>query len=142
MRVVSVKGAVVLSCLLTMGACSSPQRSTAAPPTVVCGTTLSTSPAGATIDDATIDPPVITRTTVGSGYAGLGPVFLRVATGCDHGVTLSITPAGTATITREADARDGLPAAVVLDVLSNAEIHVTGVRDGVEVSSAEIHIAP
>ena len=91
MRVVSVKGAVVLSCLLTMGACSSPQRSTAAPPTVVCGTTLSTSPAGATIDDATIDPPVITRTTVGSGYAGLGPVFLRVATGCDHGVTLSIT---------------------------------------------------
>ena len=140
MSTVSARSALVLAGLLTLGACAGPQPSSAAPPTVVCATTLNSTPAGAVMLDATSELPVITSTTAGGGFSGLGPVYLRVAAGCDHGVTVSISPEGAATIAREADARDGLPAAVVLDVMSSVEIHVTGTRDGAQVASAEIHI--
>ncbi len=90
--------------------------------------------------DATTELPVITSPTVGASSSGLGPVYLRVATGCDHGASVSISPEDAATVVREADARDGLPAAVVLQVLSTAEIHVTATRDGALVASAVIHI--
>ena len=140
MRAVFARAALVLAGVVALGACTGPEPSSAAPPTVVCGTTLSSSPAGAVVYDVTPELPVITSTTSGVDSSGLGPVFLRMATGCDRGVTISIRPAGAATIGRQANARDGLPVAVVLDVMTAADIHVTGTRDGTLVASAEIHL--
>lgn len=121
-----------------MGACTGPEPSSAAPLTVVCGTTLSSSPAGAVVYDATLELPVITSTTSGVDSSGLGPGFLRMEPGCDRGVTIAIRPAGAATIGRQANARDDLP--VVLDVMTASDIHVTGTRDGTLVASAEIDL--
>ena len=130
---------MVLTGLLTLGACAGPQASSAAPPTVVCGTTFDSTLAGAVMVDATSDLPGITSTTVGGGFSGLGPVYLRVAAGGDDGVTVSISPEGAATTARQ-PMPVGLPVAVVLDVMSTVDIHVTGTRDGAQVASAEIRI--
>lgn len=80
---------------------------TAAPPLVVCGTTLSRSAAGAVLLDVARGGRVGTR-TIG------GLLFLKVSDDCDRGATIRWTPAAAATRLAEARSADGLPAAVVL----------------------------
>lgn len=72
----------------------------------ICGTTLYSGP----------DPP--------GGVAPpippvLGPpVIIRLVAGCDHGRHYSIEPAGLFTVTATAVAKDGLPVAIYIKVLS------------------------
>jgi hypothetical protein len=93
---------------MTGCALSQPQVTTAAPPTVVCGTVLNNSAAGAIVFDATRRLPTIIGTTVG------GLLLFRVARGCDKGAHVTWTPSSAAHLVKAAYARNGQPAAVVL----------------------------
>ena len=88
-------------------ACSGPgQNSSAAPPTVVCGTTISNSASGVGVTDASTQ-----TVTVRQSYSDA--IYLEVSSDCDHGIT-PIFPAAAATLVTEAKAKDGKPAAIVL----------------------------
>ena len=72
------------------------------PPLVVCGTTLSNLPAGAYLLDLNL---AADRAAPGLSAGGL--FYVRVADGCDHGATLTITPAAAARVVKTARAGDG-----------------------------------
>ena len=63
-----------------------PQVTTAAPPTVVCGTVLSDSAAGPVVFDATRRLPIIKYLTVGD------VLMFRVVRGCDEGAHVTWVP--------------------------------------------------
>ncbi len=84
------------------------EKSSAAPPTVVCGTTLSSSPEGVILEDAAHRHQTITD-------AGTGDVlFIKVSNSCKHGARVTWTPSSAATLVKQALAKDGQPVAVVL----------------------------
>lgn len=62
-----------------MSCSSAPRVSNAAPPTVICGTTLSHSAAGAVVSNATAGDVTVTSVTVGD------LIFLHLASGCHTG---------------------------------------------------------
>lgn len=148
----SLESSLLAAAMALLAACGAEGPSSAAPPLVICGTTMSSTAAGAVLYDATTDPPLIVARSAGDvlrsagdvlvSASSLGVVFLRLANGCSRGVTLSIEPASAATIAREARADDGLTVAVALDVVSPVDIQVTGTRDGKVVASVEIHLPP
>ena len=78
---VTAVGAEVTGC-----ASRGPQVTTAAPPTVVCGTVLSDSAAGPVVFDATRRLPVVKYLTVGD------VLMFRVVPGCDEGAHVSWVP--------------------------------------------------
>ena len=78
------------------------QRSSAAPPWVVCDTTLSDSAAGAVVTDATTP-----ARTVRVSYETVGGIALLTSRDCDHGATLSIAPSEAALVTKSAPTNDG-----------------------------------
>jgi hypothetical protein len=80
---------------------------TAAPPTVVCGTTLSRSAAGPVLSDVSHGGRV-KFVTIG------GELFLKVSDDCDRGVTVTWSPRTAATELLVARTSDGRRAAVVL----------------------------
>jgi hypothetical protein len=88
--------ALVVSSLTGCGG----QRSSAAPPWVVCGTTLVDTPEGPAVTDAT-------RPGLRVGFSTVGGIALLTSRDCDHGATLSITPRGAASVTKSAPAKDG-----------------------------------
>lgn len=92
---------------IALSACTGPRLSTAAPPTVVCGTTIWDAPAGAVVLDVS-DGGTVTNLSVG-GY-----LFLRVNRGCQAGASVTIVPAAAGKIMKTARARDGRAAAVVI----------------------------
>jgi hypothetical protein len=79
----------------------------AAPPTVVCGTTLSKSAAGPFLQDVSRGGRV-KFATIG------GELFLQVSDDCDHGAIVTWRPHAAATELLNARAADGRKAAVVL----------------------------
>lgn len=70
--------------------CASPQVTTAAPPTVICGTVLSESAAGPVVYDATRKLPTVKHPTIG------GLLFFRVARGCERGDNVRWIPSSAA----------------------------------------------
>jgi hypothetical protein len=115
---------------------SVPQYMSGAPPTVVCGTVLNDSAAGAVMYDATRRLPTITQETVGN------LLFFRVASGCGTGVTVRWTPAAAARLVKAAYARDGQMAAVVLAPRGpNVAFRLTGTRNGKVVATATVRLA-
>jgi hypothetical protein len=122
-------GAVVTGC-----ASRGPQLTTAAPPTVVCGTVLSDSAAGPVVFDATRRLPVIKYLTVGD------VLMFRVARGCDEGAHVSWVPSAAAHLVAAAYARDGLMAAVVLKP-DEPSFRLTGTRNGRVVASVTVKLA-
>jgi hypothetical protein len=117
------------------GGSSAPLVSSAAPPTIVCGTTLSASPAGAVVEDATRSH-VVTATTIG------GFVIIRVTRDCAHGARVRWSPHGSATLIKQAKSKDGLSAAVVLQpATSRSHFTVTATRRGMRVAYAEVRLA-
>jgi hypothetical protein len=109
--------------------------SSAAPPTVVCGTTLSRSAAGAVVEDATRDHAVITEPTVG------GLLYIRVSDDCAHGARVTWTPATAATLVKQARAKDGLPAAVVLrPATPTAAFTLSAERNGAVVAQVPVRL--
>ena len=130
----------VIAAVMTMTAtgCASGglQMTAAAPPTVVCGTVLSDSAAGALVFDATRRLPVVRYLTVGD------VLMFRVARGCDEGAHVTWIPSAAAHLVKAAYAKDGLMAAVVLapDV-THAAFRLTGTRDGKVVASVTVRLA-
>jgi hypothetical protein len=123
--------------LLTSCTPRTPTVTNGAPPAVACGTVLEASAAGAVVYDATRPLPTIEYTSVG------GRLFFRVARGCDHGSNVSWLPSSAARLVKAARARDGLPAAIVLQPSSpRATFQLTAVRDGKVVASAAVRLSP
>ncbi len=129
MTMAAAAGAVVTGC-----ASRGPQLTTAAPPTVVCGTVLSDSAAGPAVFDATRRLPVIKYLTVGE------VLMFRVARGCDEGAHVSWVPSAAAHLVKAAYARDGLMVAVVLKP-DEPSFRLTGTRNGRVVASVTVKLA-
>ena len=110
---------------------------TAAPPTVVCGTVLmGASPAGPVVLNATRRLPTINGTTVG------GLLMFRVARGCDKGSHVTWVPSSAAHLVKAAYARDGQTAAVVLRPSGpHAAFRLIATRNGSVVASATVKLA-
>lgn len=83
-------------------------KSSAASPTVVCGTTLSSGPEGPVLEDAVHRHQTITEASSGD------VLYIKVSDGCKHGAQVTWTPSSAATLVKQALAKDGQPAAVVL----------------------------
>lgn len=121
---------------MTGCAASEPQVTTAAPPTVVCGTVLNDSDAGAVAYDATRQLPTVKHPTVG------GLLIFRVARGCDTGTHVTWTPSSAAHLVKAANARDGQTAAVVLKpARPRAAFRLIATRNGRVVASATVKLA-
>ena len=122
MRIAAV---VALLGLALLAACR-PLYSNAAPPTVVCGTTLADSAAGSLVFDIARHPalPTVTEETVGD------VLIVRVSDDCAHGSTIGILPATSARIVKTASAGDGLPEAVVLRPTVGVTGRLVATRDG------------
>lgn len=111
----------------TIAWCGRAQKlhSSAAPPTVVCGTTLNDTPAGAVVTDATRQHATITAPSV------RGLLFIRVSTDCTHGARVTWNPAAAAALVEDARTTDGLDAAVVLQPATpSAALTLTAERNG------------
>jgi len=109
---------------------------TAAPPTVVCGTVLSDSAAGPVVFDARRRLPTIKYLTVG------GVLMFRVARGCDEGARVTWVPSSAAHLVKAAYAKDGHTAAVVLKPSGpHASFRLTGTRNGRVVASVTVKLA-
>jgi hypothetical protein len=120
----------LLACLPLAGCVT--RVSNAAPPTVICGTTLSSSAAGPVVYDLRGgDQTEIRMTTVG------GVIFLRL-TGCGRGADVTIVPPTAAEIVDVASARDGKPAAIVLRPVQLVPTTVEARQQGHTIGSARI----
>lgn len=128
--------AAALASTALLGCDPAERVTSAAPPTVVCGTTLNATPAGAGLVDATRHHTVITAASV------RGLLLIRVSDDCAHGARVAWTPAPAATLVKEADARDGLPAAVVLQPTTpTAAFSVAAERSGTVVAQVPVRLA-
>ena len=107
-RVAVPTALVIVACSVAACGNRSPAASSGAPPTVVCGQTISDSAAGATVTDATRSGAVtVADETVGG-------VVLRVSNSCKTGATVRIIPSNAMRVSTEAHAKDGQLAAMVL----------------------------
>jgi hypothetical protein len=135
LRPVAVAAAAVLVAAGGSGCAKAVGTSSGAPPTVVCGTTLSRSAAGAVVSDATRPMPTISFPTVGN------VLYIRVARGCAHGAHVQWTPSSAAHLVKAARAADGLPVVVVLGPRTpHSVFRVTATRDGRTVASIKVHL--
>ena len=119
----TASAALAMASSLAMGACSHAGHihgSSAAPPLVYCGATLSDSPAGPIMVIVNAPQQKVTEASVG------GDIYLRLSSDCDHGATVSL-PKAAGTIVKEALAKDRKPAAVVIQPLQDDfTVTVTG----------------
>jgi hypothetical protein len=117
-----------------LAGCSTVSVTTAAPPTVVCGTVLTTT--NAVMFDATGHLPTLTHPDIGN------VLIFRVSRSCDHGARVSWTPAAAAQLVKAAYAKDHQPAAVILKPAGpNAAFRLVATRDGHVVASATVKLA-
>ena len=123
---------VVLAAGSTAGCMShSSWISSGAPPTVICGQTISNTAAGAVVTDATRGSAVtVTAQTAGG-------VVLRLSDSCAYGATITVTPSAAMRITAEARARDDRLAAAVLRPIAAIADVVVAHPDG---TSTIVHI--
>ena len=134
MRIVAF---VSLMSLALLTACR-PQYSNAAPPTVVCGTTLADGVAGPVVFDIAGHPsiPTVTEETVGD------VLIVRVSDDCARGSRVGIVPVTAARIVKTAPASDGLPEAVVLKPAVSEPGRVVATQDGRVVGVLNFRISP
>ena len=128
--------AAVLAAAVTAGVTGCVWSSDAAPPTVVCGTTLDDGAMGVVVVDATLPYP-------GGVYAvsNLDSLFyIRVARGCAGGSHVTWIPSSAARLVRAAYAQDGQMAAVVLQPAGppGVPFKVIGTRNGKVVASITV----
>lgn len=102
---------------------------------VVCGETLYAGAAGIPLYGLPLDPSLGTI----SASAGKGrPLLLRVSDSCEHGSTVSITPAGIAYVALQVDATDGLAAAVAVVGEANGRATLSAYQGGHLVGTAPL----
>jgi hypothetical protein len=99
---------VIAACFVAACGNRSPAGSSGAPPTVVCGQTISHSAAGAGVTDATRSG------TITVNDETVGGVVLQVSKSCSTGATVHISPGNAMRVGAEAHAEDGGLAAMVL----------------------------
>lgn len=117
-------------------AASKPHVTTAAPPTVICGTLLSNSAAGPVVYDATRRLPTINHPTIG------GMLMFQVARGCTEGTHVTWVPRSAAHLVKAAYTKDGQTAAVVLKPRGpRAAFRLIGTRNGRVAASATVRLA-
>ncbi|HXY71577.1 MAG TPA: hypothetical protein VEM41_03465 [Actinomycetota bacterium] len=131
-------GRTTLILALGLLAACRPTFSTAAPPTLVCGTTLAGSVAGSVVFDIARYPsiPTVTAETVGD------VLIVRVSDDCARGSTVGIVPVTAARIVKTAPASDGLPEAVVLKPAVSEPGRVVATQDGRVVGVLNFRISP
>ena len=73
-------------------------------------------------------------------HADDGPtgLFIRVASGCDHGASVSWSPADAAKLIAEAKAKDGLPVVIVLRSSGQPPVHLLAKVNNRQVAAATI----
>ena len=101
----SIGYALPIALALVLPACS--DKTTSAPPAIVCGQTLSNSPAGAVVTDASSSDVTVTGQTSGG-------VVLLLSKDCSQGARIQIQPGHAAAATTEIRTKDGNLAAVAL----------------------------
>jgi hypothetical protein len=120
-----------------VASCSAPAASTAAPPTVVCGTVLNNSDSGAVLYNATRPLPVIRYETMG------GLLYFSVSRGCAEGTHVSWVPSSAAHLVKTVRTGDGLMAAVALrPATRRSAFRLTGIRDGRVIAKATVRLRP
>ena len=90
-------------------------RSSAAPPLVVCGTTMSTAEAGPNLFDLNS---ALDRASISESVDSL--YYLQFVDGCDIGATFSINPVPAARIIKTAHTTDGKTKAISLQPLATS----------------------
>ncbi|WP_370368407.1 hypothetical protein [Catenulispora sp. GP43] len=80
-----------------------------APPTVICGKTISRDPAGPVIEDATAHDITVTSVTAGA------VIILRTASGCHTGADVAVEPSDAADMVDDVRGADQRYIAVVLE---------------------------
>lgn len=125
----------ILLSVLVFGIDGCSGTSSGAPPTVVCGKTLDSTAAGATIYDIAGGslPPVRSPTV-------RGLVFLKVSHSCQTGSDLALTPPDTLQIVDVARASDGKYAAVALKPIRLVSTKVVARQNGQMVGEIEIDL--
>lgn len=127
--------AVLGTAFAACGGSSGSLESSAAPPTVVCGTTLNATASGAVMYDATKRLPAI------DAPSSRGLIFIRVADGCATGAVVAWSPKRAATLVDQATAKDGTTVAVVLQPASpHVRFTVTATRNGKRVATAVVRL--
>jgi hypothetical protein len=104
-----------MASLLVTGCSSQAPGSSAAPPLVVCGTTLWSGPSGAVTADATASRVLITNASSG------GEIFLRFTNECQDGVVLIVAPSQGKIITGAHSSDGRLAAAAIRPLVSTFE---------------------
>lgn len=134
-RRVVLTGALVALSSLAAACRSTEGPRSGAPPTVICGHTISTSAAGPVVTDAT-QPGQITVTN-----ETVGGIFLLLTRSCTAGAVVSTTPPTAMQTAAAAPARDGRAAAVVLrPVSTSADVVIR--RDDGTVTIVHIRLLP
>lgn len=133
--IVSAVFLTALAALATGCSRSVPTESSAAPPLVVCGTTLWAGAAGAPIADLS------TRSFTFTALSPPGRIYLRVAHGCVRGAEVRFPP-GAAVVAKRAAARVGLAAIALVPRRSRFDVtvvHPDGTRTVARVRLAARH---
>ena len=128
--------AAVCAGMAGCGGTGTPTVTSAAPPTVICGTVLSNSAAGPVVYNATRHLPTIKYQTVA------GVLMFRVARGCDTGARVTWVPSSAAVLEQAAYARDGqMVAVVLLPSRPHAAFRLIATQNGQTVASATVNLA-
>ncbi len=134
----SMAAAVLVVAITALAGCGGGVGS-AAPPTIICGVVLSTSPAGAVVYDiasSDFNPSQpVNAPTVG------GVVMVQVASGCATGSQVTIAPADAFKVVRVVKAADHLPVALVLRPRRSVSAVLIARQNGHEVGWLKLDIS-
>ncbi len=128
-------GLMLAVVLLGVAACG-PVASSAAPPLVVCGMTLSHSASGAVLYNVGGGAHFGVVTAPSAG----GLIFIQVSDSCQSGADVAITPPDAFEVVNSVRASDGRYAAIVLKPLLSLPTHVAASHDGHFVGTLEISL--
>jgi hypothetical protein len=140
-EIASIPPTLLLTGILLTGCASSGSRPVslhAAGPLVVCGVTVSSSPAGAFVYDITSKG--FKSSQVVTYVSTHGDVYVRVAEGCDQGSTVAITPSDAFAIVRAVSAKDGRPVLVILKPLRGVPAELVARRHEAVVGTLKLDI--
>lgn len=129
---------LVVATAMALAGCGAGGGSSAAPPTVICSVVLSATATAPVVYDITSSGFDASR-TVGAPTVG-GVVIVRVASGCDVGSEVTITPSDAFKVTRIVRAADHLPVAVVLKPLRSVPAVLVARQHGQEVGRLSLDL--
>lgn len=130
---------VGLTLTLTLTSCSHARQgySNAAPPTVVCGTVLNNTAEGAVVIDASEYHGIVRHVSVHNF------LYIQVSDDCSQGARVTWTPPQAAVMVKEALAKDGLLAAIVLrPATPSASFVLSAERSARIIATLQVSLSP